>query len=171
MASDTHAAAADLVGMDTHRDELLELIREDKDHPESEQLKVISIVGFGGLGKTVLARQVYDCAGVRDQYEPRIWVRASEKGAVDVLKDILQHVPVAMETDDCVDEQYKQGSCLRPSQKVLQQAQGRMQVDDGNCDVSKLIAGLKECLQSKRYEMNMNYYPHLFKLIIHFSLS
>lgn len=59
-ASDTHATTADLVGMDTHRDELLELIREDKDHPESEQLKVISIVGFGGLGKTVLARQVFD---------------------------------------------------------------------------------------------------------------
>ncbi|CAN6324124.1 unnamed protein product [Urochloa humidicola] len=135
-ASDTHAPAGDLVGMDAHRDELLELIREDEDR--RKQLKVISIVGCGGLGKTVLARQVYNCAAVSDQYEPLVWVRASEKGAGDVLKEILQQVPVGMQIDD--------GEAVPNAPKQV-----GMQVDKGNCDVSKLIADLKNCLHSKRF--------------------
>ncbi|CAN6283020.1 unnamed protein product [Urochloa humidicola] len=128
MASDTHAPAADLVGMDAYRDELLELIREDADR--RKQLKVISIVGCGGLGKTVLARQVYNSAAVSNQYEPVVWVRASEKGARDVLKEILQQVPVGMQIDD--------GEAV----PIYTQ---------GNCDVSKLIEDLKNCLHSKRF--------------------
>ncbi|KAL6629395.1 hypothetical protein ACP70R_029160 [Stipagrostis hirtigluma subsp. patula] len=118
-SSDTDTAAADLVGMDVPWDELLELIREAEDEPKV--LKVISIVGFGGLGKTVLARQVYSSVTVGEQHEPCVWVRASEKGAVDVLREILQQV------------------------------QADMQVHDDNCDLSKLITGLRNCLQSKRF--------------------
>lgn len=92
VASQTHTPAADLVGMDAPRDEILELMREDEGRPK--QLKVISIVGFGGLGKTALARQVYDSVAVGEQYSPRIWVRASDKDAGDVLKEILQLVQV-----------------------------------------------------------------------------
>lgn len=88
----------DPVGLDCPLDELLELIREDEGQPK--QLKVISIVGFGGLGKTVLARQVFNSATVREQYEPRIWVRASEKGPEAVLEEILKKVdPAGMEAD------------------------------------------------------------------------
>uniref|UniRef100_A0ACD6AQ74 Uncharacterized protein n=1 Tax=Avena sativa TaxID=4498 RepID=A0ACD6AQ74_AVESA len=47
------ADAAGLMGIDTSRDELVELLM----HPDQE-LKVASIVGFGGLGKTTLASEV-----------------------------------------------------------------------------------------------------------------
>ncbi|CAL4962581.1 unnamed protein product [Urochloa decumbens] len=98
VASSTQTPAADLVGMDAPRDEVLELMREDEGRPR--RLKVISIVGFGGLGKTVLARQVYDSVPVGD-YNPRVWVRASEKGAGDVLEEILRQVQAGMQVHDC----------------------------------------------------------------------
>uniref|UniRef100_J3N7D8 Uncharacterized protein n=1 Tax=Oryza brachyantha TaxID=4533 RepID=J3N7D8_ORYBR len=62
-----------LVGIDGPRDKIIELLMEDS--PEEDgglvnQLKMVSITGFGGLGKTTLAIQVYqkmkwrfDCAG------------------------------------------------------------------------------------------------------------
>lgn len=108
VASNMLTPAADLVGIDAPRDEVLELMQEDEGQPK--RLKVISIVGFGGLGKTVLARQVYDSVAVGEEYgyNPRIWVRASEKGAGDVLKEILQQVQVGKQVhggscDDLVE--------------------------------------------------------------------
>ncbi|RCV26256.1 hypothetical protein SETIT_5G230900v2 [Setaria italica] len=100
VASNTLTPADELVGMDAPRDEVLELMREDEGQPN--RLKVISIVGFGGLGKTVLARQVYDSVAVGEEYDynPRVWVRASEKGAGDVLKEILRQVQVGMQVHD-----------------------------------------------------------------------
>nr|WAB55697.1 Pm41 [Triticum dicoccoides] len=50
-----YAEATDLVGIDATRDELIELVTNQ----EEKELKVVSIVGYGGLGKTTLAIQVY----------------------------------------------------------------------------------------------------------------
>ncbi|KAM3354607.1 hypothetical protein ACQJBY_025363 [Aegilops geniculata] len=50
-----YADATDLVGIDATRDELIELVTDQ----EEKELKVVSIVGYGGLGKTTLAIQVY----------------------------------------------------------------------------------------------------------------
>uniref|UniRef100_A0A8R7QQ98 Disease resistance protein RPP13 n=1 Tax=Triticum urartu TaxID=4572 RepID=A0A8R7QQ98_TRIUA len=47
--------AAGLVGTDGPRKELVNLLTDTE-----KKLKVVSIVGFGGLGKTTLAKQVYD---------------------------------------------------------------------------------------------------------------
>lgn len=61
--TDTLVAA---VGMDAPQDQLLEWIH----HQQQQELKVISIVGFDGIGKTLLARQAYDDT-IESQYEAR----------------------------------------------------------------------------------------------------
>ncbi|XP_044945996.1 disease resistance protein RGA4-like [Hordeum vulgare subsp. vulgare] len=87
MSIDNTLSARSPVGMDTPRDELLELIQQQ------EQLKVISIVGFDGIGKTLLARHVYHC--MMSQYEVRAWVcTAEQRGASHVLEEILRQLGI-----------------------------------------------------------------------------
>jgi len=84
-AYDPRTEKADLVGIDESQKELLELLEEGKG--KHKQRKVISIVGFDGVGKTVLAEQVFD-SDVAKQFSPRAWVDAAEKDAKDVLISI-----------------------------------------------------------------------------------
>jgi hypothetical protein len=46
--------SASLVGVDSQKEEIVKWVMD-----EGQQLKVMSIVGFGGLGKTTLANEVY----------------------------------------------------------------------------------------------------------------
>lgn len=91
----------ELVGMEARRRELLELVNGEG-QPE-QQRKVISIVGFGGLGKTVLANQVY-CDTDELNFSPRAWVSAAEKTAGEVLMEILQRFEVRVRDVSDVDQ-------------------------------------------------------------------
>jgi disease resistance protein RPM1 len=48
-----------IVGIDESKTEVMNLLTEDHGHGSSQQLKIVSIVGPGGMGKTTLANQVY----------------------------------------------------------------------------------------------------------------
>ncbi|XP_048531051.1 disease resistance protein RGA5-like [Triticum urartu] len=63
--------AAGLVGIDGQKDKLIGMLKDGDQH-----LKVVSVVGFGGLGKTTLANLVYDASPTLQHHEHRFDCRA-----------------------------------------------------------------------------------------------
>lgn len=87
-----HHAARRPVGIDRPMEEVLALL--DLDQVEG-QPKVVAVVGFGGAGKTTLARAVYHAAPVADAFPCRAWVvvRSPEDGdAAGILENIHQQL-------------------------------------------------------------------------------
>ncbi|XP_071694548.1 putative disease resistance RPP13-like protein 1 [Rutidosis leptorrhynchoides] len=63
------------------------------DESRNQNVSVVSIVGFGGVGKTTLARLVYNNQKVKDYFELRVWVCVSnEFDVLAVSKAIYQAV-------------------------------------------------------------------------------
>ncbi|KAK3119122.1 hypothetical protein QOZ80_9BG0714350 [Eleusine coracana subsp. coracana] len=77
-----------VVGVGPQRDEVVEMLRLG----EEEELRVVTIVGPVGMGKTTLAHEVYRTVG--PSFDCRAWVSASSRsyGDRDILIDILLQV-------------------------------------------------------------------------------
>nr|CAB3492053.1 unnamed protein product [Digitaria exilis] len=73
-AQSTKMAA--LVGIDEARNELVNVMMEGNDEVSMRQGKIVSIVGFGGLGKTTLANAVYE--KIRGQFDCSAFVSVSQ---------------------------------------------------------------------------------------------
>ncbi|CAN6343352.1 unnamed protein product [Urochloa humidicola] len=85
-----YAEPDELVGIDQPRDELLKLLMEGEG-ASVQQVKVISIVGPGGLGKTTLANEVY--RRLESQFQCRAFVSLSQQTDVKkILRNILSQV-------------------------------------------------------------------------------
>nr|XP_027120692.1 disease resistance protein RPM1-like [Coffea arabica] len=65
---------AKLVGIDQPKQHLISKLLEADDH----QLKVISVVGMAGLGKTTLVKKVHEDPDVRKNFPVRAWVTVSQ---------------------------------------------------------------------------------------------
>ncbi|RWR75888.1 putative disease resistance protein RGA4 [Cinnamomum micranthum f. kanehirae] len=75
---------------DEEKEEIVNWLLSDQagDH---ENVSVISIVGIGGIGKTTLAKLVFDQESVQDHFKPKMWVCVSDNFDVTgLLKEIIQ---------------------------------------------------------------------------------
>lgn len=82
-----YADTAGLVGINEPRDELIKVML-DQDDVCAHQLKVLSVVGFGGFGKTTLANQIY--RKLEGQFQCQAFVSVSEKPNIrKILRNIL----------------------------------------------------------------------------------
>ncbi|VAH00661.1 unnamed protein product [Triticum turgidum subsp. durum] len=84
-----YTEATELVGIYGKRDqELMRLLSMERDDASNNRLKKVSIVGFGGLGKTTLARAVYD--KIKGDFDCRAFVPVGQNPDMKkVLRDIL----------------------------------------------------------------------------------
>ncbi|CDP21812.1 unnamed protein product, partial [Coffea canephora] len=80
---------AKLVGIDQRKNHLISELLEGDDH----QLKVVSVVGMGGLGKTTLVKKVHEDPEVRRHFPVRAWVTVSETCDFQfLLKDLIRQL-------------------------------------------------------------------------------
>ncbi|KAF8017009.1 hypothetical protein BT93_H2265 [Corymbia citriodora subsp. variegata] len=75
----------DLVGIDELREEIIKWLVDGE-----PGLKVLSISGMGGLGKTTLARRVYDNQQVKAYFQNHAWINVSQSYDIeDILRDMI----------------------------------------------------------------------------------
>ncbi|XBI62689.1 hypothetical protein VPH35_043257 [Triticum aestivum] len=96
-----YAEAAGLVGIDAPREELVKMLMV-----EGKELRVASIVGFAGLGKTTLANEVY--RKLQGQFDCHAFVSVSQKPDMpNLLSNLLlklagQHSSQMGKLDDMI---------------------------------------------------------------------
>ena len=82
-----YADVTELIGIEEPQDELINMLIEGDDWSKNP-LKTISVVGFGGLGKTTLAKAAYD--NIKLQFDCHAFFSVSQNPYIkEVFKDIL----------------------------------------------------------------------------------
>uniref|UniRef100_A0A2N9FRB3 Uncharacterized protein n=1 Tax=Fagus sylvatica TaxID=28930 RepID=A0A2N9FRB3_FAGSY len=112
---------ADVVGIEAPREKLIGLLVKEPSHRT-----VLSVVGMGGLGKTTLAKKVYDHQTVRGHFDCHAWIPVSQSFNVE---DLLRSM-------------------------INQFCKGRMESPVSGIDAmdeESLINELRDYLQQKRY--------------------
>ncbi|XP_027082226.2 disease resistance protein RPM1-like [Coffea arabica] len=80
---------AELVGIDHPKQKLISQLLEGDD----SQLKVVSVVGMGGLGKTTLVKKVHEDLGIRRHFPVRAFVTVSQPcNFQELLKDLTRQL-------------------------------------------------------------------------------
>ncbi|KAL7103806.1 hypothetical protein ACP275_08G202200 [Erythranthe tilingii] len=79
-----------VVGLDADTEKLLEeFVMEES----TQELSIATIVGMGGIGKSYLARQVYNHTAVAKCFDCRLWVCVSSQfNPKDVIKELIMQL-------------------------------------------------------------------------------
>ncbi|KAH6806833.1 hypothetical protein C2S51_027941 [Perilla frutescens var. frutescens] len=72
-----------IYGRKRDREKIVKMLVEDV--TEKQEISVLPIIGVGGLGKTTLARVVYNDPKVVEHFEERVWVCVSDNFEIKTL--------------------------------------------------------------------------------------
>ncbi|KAK7278895.1 hypothetical protein RJT34_23934 [Clitoria ternatea] len=74
--TDSHVTDSEVIGRDYDKQKILKLLL--KDEGEDESLSIVPIVGIRGLGKTTLAKLIFNDESIDNSFSLKIWVCVSE---------------------------------------------------------------------------------------------
>uniref|UniRef100_A0ACD5VK46 Uncharacterized protein n=1 Tax=Avena sativa TaxID=4498 RepID=A0ACD5VK46_AVESA len=115
----------ELAGIEVTRDEIESMLTHGDVDVTKKQLKIISIFGCGGLGKTTIAKVVFD--GLREKFKHKAFISVGQKPDLKkILRDIFLELDI---------EGYKKSEAPMLDEK-------------------QLIQKLQELLENKRYPSN-----------------
>jgi hypothetical protein len=98
--SHSFARASDVIGRDQDKENIVQRLMHASS--DSQNVSVIAVVGIGGLGKTALAKLVYNDARVVDHFELNCWVCVSESNEF-ALKQLLVKIISSISGENCND--------------------------------------------------------------------
>ncbi|KAK2969085.1 hypothetical protein RJ640_020396, partial [Escallonia rubra] len=79
---------AELVGIEQPKRELISWLVND-----DSGLKVVSVAGMGGSGKTTLVKKLYEDTEVKRHFQSHVWITASQSFKIEeLLKDVIQQL-------------------------------------------------------------------------------
>ncbi|KAJ4776083.1 NBS-LRR-like resistance protein [Rhynchospora pubera] len=88
--TDANVIESKVVGRDEDQEKIVKLLLEESNN---EGLKVVPVVGMGGLGKTTIAQLVYKDPRVNDHFKLPLWVCVSEGYNIGLLiKSVIELV-------------------------------------------------------------------------------
>jgi hypothetical protein len=94
----------ELVGIEAARDDLIKILMEGDDDVFMLCGKTVSIIGFGGLGKTTLAKAVYEKIGA--QFDCRAFVSVSQTpDMVKLFRSLLYELSIGI-NDEKMNEKW-----------------------------------------------------------------
>ncbi|KAI5404784.1 disease resistance protein RGA2 [Lathyrus oleraceus] len=95
----SHVDALDVIGRGTEKEEIIELLMKCGGEDGDKGLSVIPMVGIGGLGKTTLAKLVFNDKRMDEVFELKMWVCVSydfdiRKIIIKIINSTSTHTPV-----------------------------------------------------------------------------
>ncbi|XP_062007166.1 putative disease resistance protein RGA3 [Rosa rugosa] len=93
--------ASNVIGRDDDKKQIIKHLLNDTDFSSEENVSVVSIIGLGGLGKTTLAKLVYNDSMVEENFETKMWICVSNNFDIQTL---IRGITNAANGPKCEDE-------------------------------------------------------------------
>ncbi|KAM0908741.1 hypothetical protein ACQ4PT_015230 [Festuca glaucescens] len=117
-----------LIGIDGPTNDLAKWMLEEENSSTKHHRKVLSIVGFGGLGKTTLANEVY--RKIEGHFDCQAFVSISQKPDIKkIVKDLIYKVPCPKDYTKGIDT-WDEMTSIEKLRNLLQDKRYLIIVDD-----------------------------------------